>query len=744
MNPSIAERGLMSPVEISLPRALVLLLLGTLAVIAIPALVDAGFYYDDDVRHYFMPQVLDVGLRLGQSEFPWITARAWFSGNYVGEGLLSLFNPINLGLYWLCARMGSPEAAALLFAGTYLLLTSLGMFTLARSYSVSRTWSVVAALAYCSSGFSLYWWASSWWNALVGFCWMIWAWVGWRLYISHEKCGLVAFFGTYFLLVSGWPHGVIMGVIAALVEMFEARREFLLAGPGTDGIARLARVKWPRLSRVFLLAILAALASLLSNYPAYLHAQGSGRIAWGLSGGATWVGSLDYILAAGWPSFLGTPGVFFGDKTTAPAFYLAWIVPPALLMLFRRDNWTHDSRMLRPLLLVGAIAAVLTLGPQQLFFLRWPLRFLSFAHVAFAVAACFVLARADLASRPNRLILVSYAIAGLLVSLMIDPEIWLVHILLNGIALLGTLIVASKPAHSHLRPLGAATFLLLLQFMTHTFWPRNDTVGHWSVPRGASYPANPEAFSPDNRMVLMRSSYPCNGDKCPLASGNIGMWEEGRAINGYSPTGAKVYHSVLGFDPWSRTSPTSLIPLTLAAYFARDKETSEPRYRLMRINEFRAAGPLLPEQLEQVMRDEWRTSNGPNGTVFRLVDDYSLPGTVSWASPHLELAADARFSSVLEKIIVTANDASGGEGRIIFARAWYPGYAATLDGRPVEVQEHGDMLVSVRIPPGASGTLELRFRPPGISWTAPLATASFLFALLLAFAPFGRRSVSHA
>lgn len=721
--------------DISISQALFSLLVGILAVAFIPLISNSGFYYDDDVRHYFIPQVMDVGVRLAQGEIPWISIRSWVSGNYVGEGLLSLSNPVNLALYWLCAQVADPVVAATLFAGSYLLLTALGVYVLARSYNISRAWSVVAALAYCSSGFNLYWWASSWWNALVGFCWMIWAWAGWRIFITRQRAGFVAFLATFFLLVSGWPHGAIMGMLAVLIELISARRNFIhdVEAPTNAGTPAI-RVNWTEMSRIFLLAILAVLASLLSNYPALLHARESARAAWGLSGGSSWAGSLDYIIAAGWPSFLGSSAVFFGTEPSMPSFYLAWFAMPALLLLCRRTNWPDGALGIVPLLVVAVIAAVLSLGPQQVFFLRWSLRFLGFAHIALAIAACYALSRLDLQSRPNRTIFLGYVAAGAVVSILVDPEYWPIHITLNGVALLGSILVTSRPPSSLLQPVSAATFVLIIELLVHSLWPRNDNVVHWPVP-DTSYPSAPERMLPDNRVVLMRNAYPCEAGRCVLASGNVGMWEEGRTINGYSPTIAKSFQSFLGFDAWSHTNPTSLIPLTLAAYFTADRETGVPRYELMRINEIRTAGPVLSEQLTTVLKGEWSTREISHGTIFSLDGRYSLPGTVSWISPHLTLAEDAEFSSLRERLTITGNGGIPEGGKIVFARAWYPGYSATLDGMPVKVEKHGELLVSVRVPAGTTGTLLLEFRPPGISWTAPLAVASLLLAVLLVSVP---------
>jgi hypothetical protein len=717
--------------DISRTRVLLALMAGMLVVVFVPFLTNSAFYYDDDVRHYFMPQVMDVGLRLARGELPWITIRSWFGGDYVGEGVLSLFNPLNLGLYWLAARIGDPELAALLIAGIYLCITALGVYTLARNYGAERSWAVVAGLAYCSSSFALYWWAATWWNALVGICWMIWAWTGWRSFVREQRHGLLAFVSTFLLIISGWPHGVIMGALIVVAEILAARDRFVLASRGINVAGlHLPAIAAGRLSRIFLLAACAAGASLLSIYPAYLHAAESPRSAWGILGGHNWVGSLDYLVAAGWPTFLGSSTVFFGSEPSFPSFYLAWFVPPALLLLLYRCHRGLVSDRILLLLCIAAVAVVLSLGPQQAFFLRWPVRFLTFGHVALTIAACIVLPRLELRAAPGRVVWPCYVFSGLLLSYLADPEYLLIHIFLTAIVALGWMLLSSKPPGHRHRSLTAAVFLLLVHSVIHAVWPRNDNVGHWHVPQHA-YVENPENFSGDSRVVLMRDDYPCTDGKCPFASGNVGLWETGRALNGYSPTGARPYHTILGFDIWSWTRPLTLDGLALSTYFTRDRVTGKYRYELMRINEFRIAGPILPPLFEQAMRGNWQSEPLPHGVSYKSADPPTdLPGTVSWASEGLTVRGEG-MSSLREQVELLGNSVALQDGRIIFARAWYPGYEATLDGRELAVEKYGDFLVSVLVPPGSRGTITLRYLPPGIRWTAPLAAACLLLALAI-------------
>jgi hypothetical protein len=58
--------------------------------------------------------------------------------------------------------------------------------------------------------------------------------------------------------------------------------------------------------------------------------------------------------------------------------------------------------------------------------------------------------------------------------------------------------------------------------------------------------------------------------------------------------------------------------------------------------------------------------------------------------------------------------ASGPGGTLTFARLAWPGYTAHLDGADVPVRQGPAGLLTVDVPPGASGLLELGWRPPAL------------------------------
>lgn len=709
-------------------KAMFALALGMLVIIFIPELAAPGFYYADDVRHYFMPHIMEIGTRLNHGEMPWITLRSWFSGDFVGDGLLSIGNPVNLMLYWICAAIGDPAQAALFFSSVYLYLTAGAVYWLAQTYGAQKRYAVLAALAYCSSAYVMYWHAASWWNSLIGTCWMLWAWAGWRCFIRERQHAFTAYICTLFLLVSGWPQGVIMTLLIVLVDLYFERQRFSALFSRSGRVVQDQRRNAMRhAASILLLAACAAASSLVVNYPAYLHAAESARASWGIHQGTDWVGSLDYLAAAGWPSFIPSQRVFFGRQSSLPFFYLAWFVPPVLLLCFCKGIWEQVKVQALPLLVVAVIAFLISLGPQQLYMLRWPLRFLTFAHVALVIAACIALPCIRFRGRCEAAVPIAYAATGFVVSSFVAPLEWRWHVVFSCMAILAAMALSSKWCGERLKLHVLCLFLLLIHVFFHLKWTQNENVGDWPVPTFSHYPELTSSES-NSRAVLMPSAVPCWDGRCVFASGNIGMWETGRALNGYSPVGQRAYHQTFGFNLWSWTAPAKL-----TAYFALDPASGLPLYRLMRIDEFRVIGEKILEQFNRERTGAWCTSPVQNGMLFKTkLDMTGLPGTVSWISPGMDLGATQEGFSLNESIMLLTNRLQTEPGKVVFARAWYPGYIADIDGQQLKVEKYADFLVSVVVPAGLSGKITLQYRPAGFGWSVPLAMMCTIVAACIA------------
>lgn len=126
--------------------------------------------------------------------------------------------------------------------------------------------------------------------------------------------------------------------------------------------------------------------------------------------------------------------------------------------------------------------------------------------------------------------------------------------------------------------------------------------------------------------------------------------------------------------------------------------------------------------------------------VQRSQDFVKLAPAPGGVSP----SATGRVTAVLGEAEVTPEEVSGERqtyavqapagARLVFRDLFWPGYVATLDGSPLPVVPFRRTLVSVELPPGSEGTLDLRFRPhTARSLSATLGTGAVLLvgAILL-------------
>jgi len=120
----------------------------------------------------------------------------------------------------------------------------------------------------------------------------------------------------------------------------------------------------------------------------------------------------------------------------------------------------------------------------------------------------------------------------------------------------------------------------------------------------------------------------------------------------------------------------------------------------------------------------------------------------------LDPATDLRTTVVLDRNIQT--ESCGGAGDVLFTAIdeehlrldaspacasvlvlsdnWYPGWQATLDGRPIEVLRADAAIRAVAIPAG-SHRVEMRYRPSSLFWTATLSLVTLGVVLSVALWP---------
>jgi uncharacterized membrane protein YfhO len=96
-------------------------------------------------------------------------------------------------------------------------------------------------------------------------------------------------------------------------------------------------------------------------------------------------------------------------------------------------------------------------------------------------------------------------------------------------------------------------------------------------------------------------------------------------------------------------------------------------------------------------------------------------GERSYAPRRLsEIRNERNFASVMV--------GPGKTSLIVFSRPWYPGYAATIDGRDVPVLRADLLMPAVELTPEQSGLLVVRYRPSSLILGLCIAIAGVLAA----------------
>jgi hypothetical protein len=87
-------------------------------------------------------------------------------------------------------------------------------------------------------------------------------------------------------------------------------------------------------------------------------------------------------------------------------------------------------------------------------------------------------------------------------------------------------------------------------------------------------------------------------------------------------------------------------------------------------------------------------------------------GLVTWGSA--DASAKVR-SSAPARLVLDASNSAPTQGSLAIARAWYPNWTATLDGRPVTARQQAGLLLTVDLPPRSAGRLVVSFWPAGLT-----------------------------
>jgi len=680
--------------RISLPADALFGVLSAAAAVALAStalLNRADFFLHDDFRSYFSPLFGEVSRLVRGGEFPLLTDRLWYGGAILAEYQLGVLNPVCLALMTLVGGMRDLAAGAAIYALAHIAIFAGGAYLLARQLGCGHGAAFLAGLIAPTSEWIFYWGAGDWIPFLASLAWVPWAWAG--LIAAHRDARWTpaAAAGVALVLTAGCPYTDLALLVSIVVARVAGGERFPLA---------------PALA-VVCGGLLAAPAILPLGF--YLH--GSGR-----ENGPMLTANLDALIGVSTP-FMVTRWLAFGgvrETVLMPMLQVAWFVAPALVAASWRNLWRRSE--VRALALLALVFAAMSMMPG-LWQFRWMYRFLPYYQLALAVLAALALDDALRTPRAWRPLAVALALgAPFWVALWQDPRMTRFYLLTAlPLALLAGLALWIQPRR-------AAAFTATLALGHAALFALVNTA---YLGMGGRYPGDfPLPTTLDSQSEPAHTRYTIFAPWGPPSSwayfrpGNSALERPGIVINGYSPFHLGVYEKPLCLSALGSTACGDIAE-RLSAPFAG---SGLPILDLARVEEVRAEGPYAAAFARR--HPDWRPQPAPAGKA-RFLRPQPLP----LAAPVSLAPADAVIRDVHaspSKVRFAIDSRTG--GRVVLARAWYPGWSATLDGRLLPLRPLQELFVAAELPPNSKGELVFAYWPAGL--TLGLAAAAMGLVLL--------------
>ncbi len=626
-------------------------------------------FWNDDYEISILPVFADVARSWSEGHLPLLSPYSWVCSNLAGEfqyGTFSIFVNAAIVLIWKFPLAFAQQAAALSLA--HLFVLGAGSFLLARDRQLSVSLATMVALVGALNGWIICWGASDWFGALGAFAWLPWAWWGMERALDPARTK------WRFLWPAPFVYLLVTGGFPYTVLMVA-----LLAG--WLSLRSLGETK--RLSALWPLALGLVLGFGLSA-PAWLalfdYVHGSAR-AEQANPGAHWQWLVPPAALPGfvWPAWTVNWADFANRARPHSAIELACgTVPPLALLaglFFLRGRFVRQMKWELGLLVLVLMISML---PSANVF-RWSFRWLPLLHLVLALVAAEALAQFRLAEF-WRTLLTGGVFASLLATYLLLPT------------------NVGVPKYS------------FFQSLTNTE-PLDPARLYLSV-----YPPPEEAYRLKNHPAPVGQV---------TRPGSTSMWAGVRLINGYSPIRAA------GIGPaWTFYTHGEIDP-GVAEYLLQREAGPGGLLEKLGIDGLIVdrAMPLAPEPAsawrlahEETEGRVYERLGAPIGPLHAI----DLPNEKSPPPVTIQLLSDARQRIVAE----VAVDAGEGSAVLVFARPFFDGYEATLDGEEIAVESYRGLAPLIRLPAAAHGRLTLVYRPWWLIAGGALAGLSLLAMLV--------------
>lgn|GEM_PF-3021435 len=693
------------------------------AVLAVHA-VRPDYFHTDDAINEFLPNSRGIWRMISSGQLPVLNSDVLSGGNLLVDFGRGPFHPITLlaSTGW---ALGGASTVALLMAFLILFTTSSGTYLLARAgLALSRERSALAAVTVACAPTMVGIFLTSWWNNGVGVAGYLWA-AGALFWVARTpRAGRLVLLATatWALFATGWPPSYIAFALTAILVAVQSYR----AAAGSFW----TRARTPALAATAVIAGSLLAAPLISEYAA-LGSQLE-RVSELHNMYNFLTPTVGQLLAFANPVSGDFLSVFGGYRWIAVPIGFATLV--ALVAIFF-SSAADGRRLLKvdpvfQLLLANtALFYLMTQLPTQIGPTRWSLRYLPYATAFLVVATFYFLTHTERVWSRKRL---AWAVGAVTVGALYTS--WRVTDQVRDpyhtVALpLAYLLVTATVLWLYRRPgrrravevalVGAGLLLTGLQIPAQGgFFTTPARLPDLTAARELSHLS-------DGGFVLDAVSGSRLNDWAPRVVSSVYLMADVRLINGYDPVGQAAYTDLLTSSTHGVLTPASLDVLAGPAPAPFESSCWLDAMRVSAV--LTDADPTTGRH--QRLTDCGFSLHSTRGHVSLFLQSRSGDGTYSVASGPVHVSVDTQIGDRLE----TAQVSNPGNtpATIAFARMWWPGYQAELDGQPLEVGSLAGVLVTVTVPAGSSGELRLSYQPS--SWTkAPILIGLGMLLLLIA------------
>jgi hypothetical protein len=679
-----------------------------------------SFYFWDDTAAAFMPIWRRIGDLLLQGQFPLLQLDMWRGGNFPAEAAAGIYNPVILVLSVLIQPVGNLAVAAWLFKVPFMALLAVGSFLLARDFGAHPRIAFLVGYAAPFTGFVLWSEASTWVAGLMILSFYPWVWLAARRLVDGRGGVIPLVVVSALCLTVGNPYAVFTIGVAFLAVMVEG---------WMSGV----RVRLGYLVGAGVAVLLVEIPVLL---PFYLSYSVGYRDPGAIFNDDFLRPGLTDLVAMSNPVYQPFMPYFGFPFMTYPGAYAAWFVVPLLAWI----AWQRVPEILRgraSLVVSAAVWLLLVLAPSSFSFFRWPIRLLPYLLLSALLFWAVVFSSAFATDHPRRRWVATVVLVGFAAWLGFGEQplgaVWL------GIMALATVGASALLIRGRARgprgvwvafPLTAAILagqlyhfpsnqnVTVYDFATNLEQIESDLGGQGLTLQIASAPVpSPEAY----RDVVFGSMQSVAGRASPNAYSGIGYARMDEALcmlyNGQTcPELATSVFEPLPGGEHALIDYLGVQQVIVAKWTVSEFEPPQG-WRVAREDEFVR---VLSRQ---------RSADPSTGTVT------VVPPEVSMSSE----GPDAHGSE-------TISFSKGNQGAwITTQRLNWPGYRATIEGRPLILRDGPGGLLQVQLPEGVrQGDVRIEWHVPGAQASTVAVGIAFVLTMVLALGLRRTRRLSSA